>query len=163
LQMSFHWESTVIAIIAFVLLYWLLNKYAFGPLFGVMEKRRQLVNEEIEAAESSRREAEQQLAEQKRALEEARKEAQEIIESARRTSQKQADEIIQAAREEANRLKNEAIREIQNEKNNAIAALRRQVSGLSVQIASKILEKQVDEKAHEQLVDQYLREVGKTS
>ncbi|CAG5091403.1 ATP synthase subunit b [Thermobacillus xylanilyticus] len=161
--MSFHWESTVIAIIAFVLLYWLLNKYAFGPLFGVMEKRRQLVNEEIEAAESSRREAEQQLAEQKRALEEARKEAQEIIESARRTSQKQADEIIQAAREEANRLKNEAIREIQNEKNNAIAALRRQVSGLSVQIASKILEKQVDEKAHEQLVDQYLREVGKTS
>jgi F-type H+-transporting ATPase subunit b len=161
--MSFHWESTVIAIIAFVLLYWLLNKYAFGPLFGVMEKRRQLVNEEIEAAESSRREAEQQLAEQKRALEEARKEAQVIIESARRTSQKQADEIIQAAREEANRLKNEAIREIQNEKNNAIAALRRQVSGLSVQIASKILEKQVDEKAHEQLVDQYLREVGKTS
>lgn len=161
--MSFHWESTVIAIIAFVLLYWLLNKYAFGPLFGVMEKRRQLVNEEIEAAESSRREAEQQLAEQKRALEEARKEAQEIIESARRTSQKQADEIIQAAREEANRLKNEAIREIQNEKNNAIAALRRQVSGLSVQIASKILEKQVDGKAHEQLVDQYLREVGKTS
>lgn len=161
--MSFHWESTVIAIIAFVLLYWLLNKYAFGPLFGVMEKRRQLVNEEIEAAESSRREAEQQLAEQKRALEEARKEAQDIIESARRTSQKQADEIIQAAREEANRLKNEAIREIQNEKNNAIAALRRQVSGLSVQIASKILEKQVDEKAHEQLVDQYLREVGKTS
>ncbi|REK55461.1 MAG: ATP synthase F0 subunit B [Thermobacillus sp.] len=161
--MSFHWESTVIAIIAFALLYWLLNKYAFGPLFGVMEKRRQLVNEEIEAAEASRREAERQLAEQKRALEEARKEAQEIIESARRTSQKQADEIIQAAREEANRLKNEAIREIQNEKNNAIAALRRQVSGLSVQIASKILEKQVDGKAHEQLVDQYLREVGKTS
>jgi len=60
-------------------------------------------------------------------------------------AKKQADEIIQAAREEANRLKNEAIREIQNEKNNAIAALRRQVSGLSVQIASKILEKQVDD------------------
>lgn len=161
--MSFHWESTVIAIIAFALLYWLLNKYAFGPLFGVMEKRRQLVTEEIEAAEASRRQAEQLLAEQRQALEEARKEAQEIIESARRTSQLQADEMIRAAREEADRLKNEAIREIQNEKSNAIAALRRQVSGLSVQIASKILERQLDEKAHEQLVEQYLREVGKTS
>jgi len=161
--MSFHWESTIISIIAFGLLYWLLNKYAFGPLFGIMEKRREIVLGELEAAEANRKESERLLAEQRQALEEARREAQEIIETARRTSQKQAEEIIQAAREEANRLKNEALREIQNEKNNAIAALRRQVSGLSVQIASKILERQIDEKAHEQLVEQYLKEVGKTS
>lgn len=161
--MAFYWESTVIAIVAFILLYWLLSKYAFGPLFGVMEKRRQMVTEEISNAEASRKQAEQHLAEQKQALLEARKEAQEMIETARKTSQKQADDIIQAARDEANRLKEEAIKEIQNEKNNAVAALRRQVSGLSVLIASKILEKQIDEKAQEQLVDQYLNEVGKTS
>jgi len=161
--MAFYWESTVIAIIAFGLLYWLLSKYAFGPLFSVMEQRRQMVKDEIANAEASRKQAEQQVSDQKQALLDARKEAQEMIEQARKSSSKQAEDIIEAAQAEAKRLKDEAVKEIQNEKNNAIAALRRQVSGMSVQIASKIIEKQVDEKSQEQLIDKYLNEVGKTS
>ncbi len=161
--MSFYWESTVIAIIAFGLLYWLLSKYAFGPLFSVMEQRRQLVKDEIANAEASRQQAEQQVAEQKQALLDARQEAQNMIEQARKSSSKQAEDIIAAAQAEAKRLKDDAVKEIQNEKNNAIAALRRQVSGMSVLIASKIIEKQVDEQTQEQLIDKYLNEVGKTS
>lgn len=161
--MSWYWESTVITIIAFGILYWLLNKYAFGPLFGIMEKRRQLVKEELAAAEESRKAAEQYLAEQKQAIEEARRQAYEMIEQAKNTSSKQAEEIIQAARNEANRLKEEALRDIESEKNKAVAALRSQVSGLSVLIASKIIEKQIDEKSHQELIEQYLQEAGKQS
>jgi len=113
---SFYWESTVITIIAFLALYWLLNKYAFGPLFGIMEKRRQLVKEELASAEESRKAAEQYLAEQKQAVEEARRQAYEMIEQAKNSSSKQAEEIIQAARSEANRLKEEALRDIESEK-----------------------------------------------
>jgi len=160
---SWYWESTVITIIAFGILYWLLNKYAFGPLFGIMEKRRQLVKEELAAAEESRKAAEQYLAEQKQAIEEARRQAYEMIEQAKNTSSKQAEEIIQAARNEANRLKEEALRDIESEKNKAVAALRSQVSGLSVLIASKIIEKQIDEKSHQELIEQYLQEAGKQS
>ena len=161
--MHFVPESTVITIIAFLILYWLLNKYAFGPLFGIMEKRRQLVKEELAAAEESRKAAEQYLAEQKQAIEEARRQAYEMIEQAKNTSSKQAEEIIQAARNEANRLKEEALRDIESEKNKAVAALRSQVSGLSVLIASKIIEKQIDEKSHQELIEQYLQEAGKQS
>jgi F-type H+-transporting ATPase subunit b len=161
--LSFVWTSTVITIVAFALLYWLLNKYAFGPLFGMMEQRRQLVLEEIASAEASRKKAEQHLEEQKQALQEARKEAYEIIEQARVTSSKQADDILQTAKSESGRLKDEAVKDIENEKNKAISALRSQVSGMSVMIASKIIEKQVDEKSQEQLVNQYLKEVGNKS
>jgi F-type H+-transporting ATPase subunit b len=160
---SFYWESTVITIIAFLALYWLLNKYAFGPLFGIMEKRRQLVKEELASAEESRKAAEQYLAEQKQAVEEARRQAYEMIEQAKNSSSKQAEEIIQAARSEANRLKEEALRDIESEKNKAVAALRSQVSGMSVLIASKIIEKQIDEKSHQELIDRYLQEAGKQS
>jgi F-type H+-transporting ATPase subunit b len=163
LALSFVWTSTVITIVAFALLYWLLNKYAFGPLFGMMEQRRQLVLEEIASAEASRKKAEQHLEEQKQALQEARKEAYEIIEQARVTSSKQADDILQTAKSESGRLKDEAVKDIENEKNKAISALRSQVSGMSVMIASKIIEKQVDEKSQEQLVNQYLKEVGNKS
>jgi len=160
---DFVWESTVITMIAFIGLYLLLNKYAFGPLFGIMEQRRQLVKDEIAAAEASRKAAEQHLAEQKQAVQDARKEAYEMIEQAKKSSVKQADDIVQAAKSEANRLKEEAVKDIENEKNKAISALRTEVGGMSVQIASKIIEKQIDEKSQEQLVNKYLDEVGSKS
>jgi F-type H+-transporting ATPase subunit b len=160
---SFNWTSFVIQVVAFGILYLLLSKFAFGPLFGIMEKRRQLVKEQIDGAEKSRTDAEQYLEDQKQALQQARKEAYDIIELAKTTGSKQADDIVQAARNEANRLKDEAVREIENEKNKAIASVKAQVSGLSVLIASKIIEKQVDEKAQSELVDKYLQEVGTKS
>jgi len=158
--MDFVWESTVFAIAAFLILFWLLNKYAFGPLFSIMEQRRKLILEQMNTAENSRKAAETSMEEQKAALEQARKEAYAIIEQARTTSTKQADEIVQSAKNEATRLKDDAVKDIESEKNKAIAALRSEVGGISVKIASKIIEKQVDEKAQEELVDQYLKEVG---
>ncbi|GIP19050.1 ATP synthase subunit b [Paenibacillus montaniterrae] len=158
--MSFYPSSTIFTIIAFLVLLWLLNKYAFGPLFGVMEKRRQLIQEQMNAAANSRVEAEASMAEQKAALDEARKEAYAIIEQARATSSKQAEEIVSSAKNEATRLKDEALKDIESEKNKAISALRTEVGGISVQIASKIIEKQVDEKSQEEIVNKYLNEVG---
>ncbi|REK66543.1 MAG: ATP synthase F0 subunit B [Cohnella sp.] len=161
--MEFHWESTVFAIAAFLILYWLLNKYAFGPLFGIMEKRRQLVAKQMESAAKNREEAERLLEEQKQALQQVRQEAAEIIGQAKTTGAKQAEEILLQARNEANRLKEEALKDIETEKNKAVSALKAQVSGLSVLIASKIIEKQVDEKTQQELVDHYLKEVGTKS
>jgi len=157
---GFQWETTVFAIIAFGILYVLLNKFAFGPLFGIMERRRQLVLDQMNQAESSRANAEKLLEEQKEAIQAARKEAYEILEQARTTSGKQADAMIAEAKAESVRLKEDAVREIESEKNKAVAALRSQVSTMSVMIASKIIEKQVDEKTQQELIEQYLDKTG---
>ena len=158
--MSFVWTSFVYAIVAFFVLYLLLKKYAFGPLFGMMEKRRDHIQEQIQTAEQNRKEAEQLLNEQKQELQNTRKEALEIIEQARTTSSRQADDIVAQARAEATRIKEDALKDIENEKNKAISALRSQVSAMSVMIASKIIEKQIDEKTQHELVEQYLKQVG---
>ncbi|WP_426450452.1 F0F1 ATP synthase subunit B [Paenibacillus sp. S-38] len=158
--MEINWSSFIIQIVAFLVLYLLLQKYAFGPLFGILEKRRQHVLDQVQAADNNRKQVEQLVEEQKQALQQTRKEAHDIIEQARQTSSKQADDIIAQAKAEAVRLKEEAVRDIENEKNKAVAALRSQVSAMSVLIASKIIEKQIDEKSQEQLVEQYLKEVG---
>ncbi|WP_027087143.1 F0F1 ATP synthase subunit B [Cohnella panacarvi] len=161
--MNFLWENFVIQLIAFLILFLLLQRYAFKPLFGIMEKRRQMVQEQMETAQKNRSEADQYIEEQKQALQQARKEAYDIIELAKSTGSKQADDIVVAARNEADRLKNEAVREIESEKNKAVASLKAEVSGLSVQIASKIIEKQVDEKANSEIVNKYLEDVGTKS
>jgi F-type H+-transporting ATPase subunit b len=158
--LTIHWESTVYAIIAFVILYWLLNRYAFGPLFNVMEQRKKLVFGELEQAESNRKEAAALLEEQRKAIEQVRQEAQDILEQSRKISTKSADDIIATAKNEAQRLKDSAMQEITNEKNLAIAELRHQVGEMSVRIASKIIEKEVDSKSQAELIDNYLKEVG---
>ncbi len=158
--MEFVWTSTVITIIAFVLLYLLLNKYAFGPLFNIMEQRKRLVVGELEQAEANRKESSALLEEQRKAIEQARKEAQEIVENSRKVSTKSAEELVEAAKNEAARLKEAAQQDIVSEKNQAIAELRKQVGEMSVKIASKIIEKEVDASAQEALVDKYLKEVG---
>jgi F-type H+-transporting ATPase subunit b len=154
------WSTFGIQIVAFLILYLLLQKYAFGPLFGMMEKRRKLVLDQVQSAETNRKQSEQLLEEQKLALQQARKEAYDIIEQAKQVSSKQADDILAAARVESTRVKEEALKDIENEKNNAIAALRSQVGAMSVMIASKIIEKQIDEKSQQELVEHYLQEVG---
>ncbi|SDS96747.1 F-type H+-transporting ATPase subunit b [Paenibacillaceae bacterium GAS479] len=159
--MDWKWTSFVYAMGAFIILYWLMSRYAFKPLFAVMEQRRQMVLEQMNAAENSRKEASAEMEAQKQALAQARQEANEIIEKARVTSTKQADNIVDTARSEATRLKDEAVRDIESEKNKAIASLRSEVGSISVAIASKIVEKQIDEKSQEQIVDNYLKEVSK--
>ncbi|GGA43021.1 F0F1 ATP synthase subunit B [Paenibacillus physcomitrellae] len=159
--MEFSWESLVLALIAFLILYFLLNKYAFGPLFSVMEKRRELVLQQVEEAKQTREQANVYVEEQKQALQQARKDAYDIIEQSKQTSSKQAAQIIELAKEEAGRLKDEAVRDIENEKNKAVEQLRSEVGVASVKIASKLLEKEVKEDGvQEELVDQYLKEVG---
>jgi F-type H+-transporting ATPase subunit b len=162
-MMDFVYSNFFIQLIAFAVLFWLLSRYAFKPLFGIMEQRRQLVQEQMDSAAKNRSEADHYIEQQRQALQQARKEAYDIIEQAKSTGSKQADDIVSSARNEAGRLKEEALRDIESEKNKAIAELKAQVSGLSVLIASKIIEKQVDEATQNQLVDKYLQEVGNKS
>jgi F-type H+-transporting ATPase subunit b len=157
---TIDWTTFVIQIVAFLILYLLLSKFAFGPLFGIMEARKKYVQEQLDNAAQSRDEASKLLAEQTAALQATKQEAYGILEQARVSSEKQAEEIVRQAKAEASRLKDEAVSDIESEKNKAIASLRTEVAGLSVSIASKIIEKNVDAKAQEQLVEKSLKELG---
>lgn len=158
--MSFSLSTFIFTILAFGVLYYFLNKYAFGPLFSMMEKRRQLVLDQLSQAEENQSKAKKLVDDQTKILEDVRKEAYNILEQARIMSNKQSNDAAAAAKEDAARIKKEALQDIENEKNKAIAALRAQVSGLSVLIASKIIEKQVDEQTQKELIDQYLQKSG---
>lgn len=159
--MAILWENIVLAMISFIILYVLLQKFAFNKLFGIMEQRRTMVMQQMEDARRTREQATEYVEEQKAALQEARQEAQDIIEQSRKTSANQAEQIIDLAKQEADRLKVDAVRDIESEKNKAVASLRNEIGAVSVQIASKILDKEVkQDQTQEELVEKYLNEVG---
>lgn len=157
---SINWGSALYQLVAFVALLFLVSKFALKPLMGVMEKREQLVNEQIDSAEKTRKEADAFINEQRKELEKARVEAQKIIDQAKKLSEQQAQDIIQQARENAERVKDSALAEIQREKEQAVTSLREQVASLSVLVATKVIEKELDAKEQEKLVQEYLKEVG---
>ncbi|GAA0137626.1 F0F1 ATP synthase subunit B [Paenibacillus sp. YSY-4.3] len=163
--MTVLWENIVITIIAFVILYWLLSKYAFSKLFAVMEQRRELVLGQLEEAKQTKEQANVYVEEQKAALNQARQEAYEIIEQAKQSSSKQARDLLEQAKQDTTRMKNEAIRDIESERNKAVDSLRGEIGTFSVNIASKLIEREVENNPEEQekLVNQYLKEVGSKS
>ncbi|MFA8438354.1 F0F1 ATP synthase subunit B [Bacillaceae bacterium YX66] len=153
--------GTIIAqLLIFLILLALLRAYAWKPLMGIMKQREEHISSEIETAEKNRAEAERFLAEQQSELKKTREEAQTMIENAKQLGENQGKEIIANAKNEAERIKKEAVAEIEREKEAAINSLKEQVASLSVMIASKVIEKELDEKAQAQLIDEYLKEVG---
>lgn len=155
-----HGGTIIAQLVIFLILLALLRAYAWKPLMGIMKQREEHISSEIETAERNRAEAEQYLAEQQSELKKTREESQSMIENAKKLGENQGKEIVSLAREEAERIKREAVSEIEREKEAAINSLQEQVASLSVMIASKVIEKELDEKAQEDLINDYLKEVG---
>lgn len=157
---AIRWGDMLYSLVMFIILFLLLRKYAFGPLMGIMEKRANQIEEDLANAKKNRAEAEKLLEEQRAELAKARQEAKAILDNARTTSEKQAEEILNRARQEAEEFKQQARLEIEREREKAVEALRREVGQLSVLLASKLIEKELDEAQHQALIDHYMKEVG---
>ncbi|MFD2131512.1 F0F1 ATP synthase subunit B [Pseudogracilibacillus auburnensis] len=144
----------------FILLIYLVSKFAWGPVMDMMKKREEYVANEIETAEKSRAEAEKASKEAVEQLKQTKQEAQKIIEDARTAGIKQEQDIVTSAKKEAERIKISAQEEIQNEKEKALQALQDQVASLSVLIASKVIEKEISAQDQDKLIEEYIKEVG---
>jgi F-type H+-transporting ATPase subunit b len=158
--MEFQVGNMIIQLVVFLILFLLLRKFAFGPLMRVMNERSQYIENQITTAEKNREEAERLAKEHATSIQNAKKEASEMLENARRTGEKQAADIVAAAEAEARRLKEEAVAEINREKEQAVAELREQVGTLSVLLAGKIIEKELDANAHKALFEEAVKEMG---
>ncbi|MDX8047629.1 F0F1 ATP synthase subunit B [Gracilibacillus sp. S3-1-1] len=148
------------AIASFVALLALLKKFAWGPLMNKMEERENYIANEIDTAEKNRADAEKAAQQANEQLKATRQEAQQIIEDAKKAATQQEKAIIDAANEAAVRLKKSAEEDIAREKEKAVEALQAQVATLSVQIATKVIEKEISAEDQEQLISEYIKEIG---
>ncbi|MBM7662461.1 F-type H+-transporting ATPase subunit b [Bacillus mesophilus] len=150
----------IFQLLVFLVLLALLRKFAFGPLMGIMKERESRIANEIQSAEQNNADAKKLVEEQREMLKQSRQEAQELIENAKKLGEEQKNSIVLEARNEATRIKDSAVKEIAQEKDQAIAALREQVASLSVLIASKVIEKELNEQDQQKLINDYIQDIG---
>ncbi|MGZ4111792.1 MAG: F0F1 ATP synthase subunit B [Tumebacillaceae bacterium] len=152
--------TVIFQLVAFLILFLILKKYAFGPLMRVMSERANYIENQITTAEKNREEVERLAEEHRTAIHAAKKDAQELIENARRSGEKQAADIVAAAEAEARRLKEDATAAINQEKEQAIAELKEQVGNLSVLLAGKIVAQELNAESHKALFEEAVKEMG---
>jgi F-type H+-transporting ATPase subunit b len=156
-----HIDLTLVAqALSFLLLVYILRRYAWNPLMDMMEQRQNLIESNIAQAEKERQQAEQIKREYQEEMRKARQEAQEVIAKATKMSEERAAEILAVAHEEAEKIKKSAILDIERERDRAIAQVQAQVADLSVTVAEKIIRKNLDVKGQEDLIEQFIQEVG---
>lgn len=158
---SLHLElgTMLVQLIAFLILLWLVRIFAMKPAMKIMNDRQAYIENQISSAEQTRDEAHRLVEEQKKILADAKKEAYNLIESAKAQKDREASEILKAAQQRAERVIQEAAAEIENEKVKAIAELREQVGTLSVMLASKILEKELNAAQQQKMIEDFLKQV----
>lgn len=147
-------------LISFLLLVFLLGKYAWKPLMTMMEQRRDFIESSLAQAEKERQQAEEIKREYQEEMRKARQEAQEVIAKASKVSEERANEILAQARDEAEKLKKSALMDIERERDRAVVEVKAQVADLSVSVAEKIIRQNLDVKGQEQLIEQFIQEVG---
>jgi len=156
-----HFDYTYfVQLISFLILVWILARYAWKPLMKIMESRRQFIADNLAQAEQERKDAEKIRLEYQQEMLKARQEAQSIIEKATKNSEKRAEEILIEARKETEKIKQGALADIERERDRAIADVKAQVIDMSIAVAEKIIQHQLDMRGQEALIEQFIQEVG---
>ena len=147
--------------LAFVLVFLILRKFAFPRIMEALEKRTEKIEGDIKNAELTREEADKLLADYKAQLEAARAEAKKIMDEGKALGETLRKETIEKATKEANQIIARAQEEIGREKEKALKELQSRIADISIQVASKVIQKSLSKEEHSQLIDQYVTEVGK--
>jgi F-type H+-transporting ATPase subunit b len=137
----------------------ILARYAFKPLTAAVEARERALEEAITQAKADRESAAKLLADQTKALDTARAEAQRLIAESRITGEKLRNEMLQETKQQQHDLLDRARAEIDNERKRAIADLRREAVDLAVAGASKVIERNLDDQSNRRLVESFLATV----
>lgn len=145
-NLGFDWRMALANLVNFLLILWLLKKFAYKPLKETINKRQQTINEGLDNAERANTELKMAKQNRDQTILDANKEANQIIARA----QSEAERIVQKAKAEAIATNEEIIKEarrsMQTEKQNMLKELRNQISELVIATARKVLSSQQDGK-----------------
>lgn len=148
-------------IVIFAVVFFILAKYAFPVIIRMVDERKRYIDESLESARLANEQLAQVKSESERLLTQAREEQAQILKDAVATRDRMLKEAQARAQAEAKRALDETRQQIIAEKESAINDIRRQVAVLSVDVAEKILRKDLTgEKEHIELIDRLLDEMS---
>ena len=146
-------------IATFLILLWLLGKFAWRPLLAALEQRQETIRKSLDDAQQAKQELERLNAESRKILNEARVQAEQILSLTRTDASRLRDELKQKAQSEAAGVIKNAERQIEMETARAIQQIRNEAVDISIAIASKVLERNVTREDNERLIEETFKKI----
>ena len=139
------------------------KKLLLNPVKKVIAERKAKADSQIADAEKLRTEAEAMKAEYEQNLQNARTEANQIVAAAQKTAAARSEELLGEARAQAAALKQKAEADIARERKKAVNEVKDEIGGMAMEIASKVVEREIKEADHQDLIDEFIKNVGEAS
>ena len=152
-----------LTIVNFLLLVWLLHKFAWKSIIGALEKREKQIADDKAAAAQARQEAQNIKAELDARLQQIAQEAAKKMQEAVALGNAQKEQLLSETKQQAERLIEQAKAQIEAEKNQALADVREQVVSTALLAAAKVTQQQLNAQSAEKVVDEVLRQVSSPS
>ena len=143
-----------------LVLYFVLRKLLFKPVKNMIDSRQQEIDGMYSDAEKSREDADAMKADYEEKISHAKEESEEILKNAVRRAQLREEEILREANDKAARVMKRAEEQVEMEKKRAINEVKNEVSDMAIGIASAVIERDIDRKEHEALIDEFSRTMG---
>ena len=142
-------------VVTFLLLVFVLGKYAWKPLLAMLAEREQTIRTALDEARKAREDSESLLEQNRAILADARNQANEVLERARQDAEQRRAELADKARQEAEGLLTRSREEIDRQKRLAIRELRSEAAELAIAAASRVVGADLDGESQRRLVDEY--------
>ena len=139
------------------------KKLLLNPVKKVIAERKAKADSQIADAQKLRTEAEAMKAEYEQNLQNARTEANQIVAAAQKTATARSEELLGEARAQAAALKQKAEADIAQERKKAVNAVKDEIGCMAMEIASKVVEREIREADHKDLIDEFIKNVGEAS
>jgi F-type H+-transporting ATPase subunit b len=150
----------LVSIIQFLILYWLLRRFLWGPVTRTLDDRARRIREGLDLAEASKRERERIKQEVEDLLTQARREAAVIAERTTKAAEAAAADLRTQAKVEADRIREKGRADAAHLHDQALAQLRTEVASMVVLAASRILGREISPEQHRALIERSLDEAG---
>ena len=142
------------------IIYVIVRRFLFKPVQKIMAARQAQVDQVYEDADKRLQSATQMKQEYEQRLASARQEADSLIKTATQNAQRKSDQIVAEANSQASHVKQKAEAEIAQQKKQMLKDVRSEISELAVDIASKVVEREISQKDYDGFVDQFIQNVG---
>ena len=139
------------------------KKLLLNPVKKVIAERKAKADSQIADAQKLRTEAEAMKAEYEQNLQNARTEANQIVAAAQKTATARSEELLGEARAQAAALKQKAEADIAQGRKKAVNEVKDEIGGMAMEIASKVVEREIREADHKDLIDEFIKNVGEAS
>lgn len=152
--------TAIFTLLNTIALFAVLKHFLFKPIEKVMEKRQAEVDQIYDDAETAKADAEASKAAYDEKLAHAKEEAVDIIKAAQERADRLGEEIVNDARDKADDMIKRADAEIAQERKKAVNELKNEISVISLGIAEKMLDREINEGDHEELINRFIEEMG---